>query len=732
MLKFICKVFLISFLSGSLMLIDFSYKGSILQAAQAETFKTEKIDDKNLMGTLTMTAIGFLASRLYRYKMTTDIMVAAAGGVAYIAGEIMATSKLKEVMKGMEMEITRDKKTGKIDQQQIEALQKLKKSYEEAKKAANTKKMLQMAAAAAFAAAGILAFTSATAEESAFMGCQAAGTAAQGGGLATCKTSSMATCAGQCAGATMGYAACYAACNQPKQLACTSCSTTIGTKMSKMTAHKTTREAPAPSAAGLAQDTAQIAADKAMDASLTGACATPESKPMSATVISGCQPFYPLVQTNNSGATPIVLVDLAPTFAPMSQEKRMSTYASWFTPKDEKGLAAQLSNLFISDAHAGLFDPVGIASSAAIAFIMATSTSLSMTVDTFLLTPRKRAIVWGVLAGLVFMASTATDNVIKQIDENIKKIDAILNSLNSLANGVAANNAVRTNPNLQKEISIKPKVLGVNGEELTDLDFNGVKDGSLPCFTGPDTKKCPSFSNELKDLPSFNSLSSETQAQVSGILKTADGLNGASKISAGTINDASKLAAQANALKARLDRSKKELQDRLRARGLKDDLDAEEKNLAAQFESITRAQLKKQNSTASGMLASIAGGTNIYKGSAGAGSASDLAKKDSAASSGVDTGVNTIDIGVGGAGVASIGDSSGLGMGKTDAASGELTDEEKAAQEAALKSAQAIAPIDDYDLKQNDINPNKDSSIFDVISNRYQTSGYERLFNKRR
>ena len=156
MLKLFYKTFLISVLSGSLLLMDFSYKGFLLSTAQAESVKTEKINDKDLMGTLTMTAVGVLAKRLYAYKPTTDILLAAAGGAIFLGGEVLAFVKLKDVMKGMEEQITRDK-NGNVNKEQIESIERLKKSYEEAKKTANTKKMLQMAAAAAFAAAGVTA-----------------------------------------------------------------------------------------------------------------------------------------------------------------------------------------------------------------------------------------------------------------------------------------------------------------------------------------------------------------------------------------------------------------------------------------------------------------------------------------------------------------------------------------------------------------------------------------------
>ena len=105
MLKLLYKTLLISVLSGSMLLLNFSYNGFSLNSAYAESVKTEKIENKNLMATLTMSVVGVLAKRLYTYKPTTDIMLAAAGGAIFIAGEVLAFFKLKKVIKGMEVQI---------------------------------------------------------------------------------------------------------------------------------------------------------------------------------------------------------------------------------------------------------------------------------------------------------------------------------------------------------------------------------------------------------------------------------------------------------------------------------------------------------------------------------------------------------------------------------------------------------------------------------------------------
>jgi hypothetical protein len=57
----------------------------------------------------------------------------------------------------------------------------------------------------------------------------------------------------------------------------------------------------------------------------------------------------------------------------------------------------------------------------------------------------------------------------------------------------------------------------------------------------------------------------------------------------------------------------------------------------------------------------------------------------------------------------------------------EPTAEEIAAYNKATKSAS----MDEFEIKNDDINKNSDTSIFELISDRYQKSGYPRLFKEK-
>lgn len=737
MLKFFYKILLVSLLSGSLLMLDFSYKGALIQmnSLRAETVKTEGVGGSNMMATLTMAAIGLLTSRLFSAKKTTDIWLAGAGGLAFVAGDILATFKNKAVMKDLETEITRDEK-GQIDQKQIESLEKLKKSYEAAKETGETKKTLQMAAAAAFAAAGISAYTMAATEQSMAAACMLGiegGLAASATVLAVCQGHTSKATAHQ-AKATAAYARPYcagcaegaaqtalatqetaeaAACN--KELA--ACTAKIGFDMTLLQSYESTREVPGPSVAGLTSDTSQASTIMSTVPASVATCSN-YAKPMAAIELAGqCPAMASLGNVQNSGAAPIVLAqksfDLNRILYPRPElllEGPKEYFSSHYFKK--------ILSVLIPEARADLFSPMGIASGLAIKFILATSTTLASTIDINLLIPKRRAIVWGVLAGLSYAASSATGAEIEKIQGNIDKIDSILNSMYALKNGVAAANTTITNPKIDKTIA-QNQLLAINPNKNSEIDLKAQGAGSLPCVTGSNPDKCPSFSSQinaqsdLKEMPDF------VQQQISSISKLTDGLNGQSKISQSTLNQAQSLANQQNALRNELSKKQKALQEKLNARGSKTNLAKESAKLEAVMKAAVQKELDKSKTTAAGMLASFKGG------SAGSYNAivSEVANKENGNSGAAKAKTPVI-----APSIVAIPAAIPFSNSKSESDLDLEAAERRSADEAAAAATQT-ASMDDYEIK-NDITQDKDSSIFDLISNRYQKSGYPRLFKR--
>jgi hypothetical protein len=690
MLKYLYKTLLVSFLCGSLLLLDFSYKGngSFISSAQAETVKTEGIKDGDLMSTLTMTSVGLIASRLYSYKMTTDTMIAAAGGALFIAGEILAFMKLKKVMKDMETEITRDK-NGNIDQKQIETLEKLKQSYVEAKGTATTKKNLQMAAAAAFAAAAVAAIVLKSSETLAFEGCQAALTSAG----TSCPTASSAAAAATAALKSM----------------------------------QAGREAPAPSMANKTTETAGLASLTTAQAALAtelGVSATAYAVcpgTCQEQLAAACTAAVGTIQVCTSVATTVQMTGSYGVFGVIGYHPIMPV-KQIVAQNSSQNVFANLSKFFISDAHADLFSPMGIASSLAIKFLLATNASLGTTIDTFLFTPMKRAMAWGVLSGLTFGASSATDGQIQKIESNIQKIDAIINQMRSYQNGVANSQSPNVqNAKVDKTI-VQNKALGLNTNNEQDLDLkaNGI---NMPCITGDKSDKCPSFSNQLSSQADFKTMPDSMQSQLGTISKLTDGINGSSKITSTTFGDAKALAGQANAIAADMAKKQKELQAKLKASGSDLDLAKEKAKLEATIRDVVQKELDKNKMSAGEMLASFGGGSNGLGSSSGSAAVATDANKNAkdAKNSKKGSGFAIPVVGLPAATLPRMDDKSMADSLKADA--------DKAAAEAALTADAKASSIDDYELK-NDITKDKDSSIFELISNRYQKSGYPRLFKR--
>ncbi|MBC7712450.1 MAG: hypothetical protein H7177_03880 [Rhizobacter sp.] len=714
MLKLFYKSFFVGVLCGSLMLMDFSYKGLMINAASAESVKTDKINDSDLMGTLTMTVVGTLASRLYTYKPTTDIMLAAAGGAAFLGGEVLAYFKLKDVMAGMEIQITRDSK-GNINKEQIESLERLKKSYQEAKKTAETKKTIQMAAAAAFAAAGLMAYTMSGVETAQLTAC----TSTIPPVIAAAQASLVS-----CAALTVGAAACAVPYN-----ACITAATPLS---GAITSYELQKQATGPSSAHLSSYTSANSALAAQVGTTAGACSLSGGSAISgacntklstdvldasggtgmATAFAMNNPIIKsLIKENNS----TTLVATSPLVIQSSISRLFSTTVDFFFPK----------------ANAALLSAMGIASSAAVTYLLYTQKSLGPTIDFYMLIPQQRAIVWGVLAGLTFAATSATNNVIKQIDANISKINAILNSMYQMADGATGTQLAQSQPKIQTTLKPNSNVqFNENDYSEVDLTKNGGE--PLPCFTGADAKNCKSFDDSIKNTPEYLGLNIESQKQLQSVLSTANGFNGTSKIGSATLKGAGTLGGSANALRAALDRAEKKSAADLKNAGSKFSIGDGTNKLSNSIEKAMTDGLKKSNTTAAGMYASMYGGKGAISSSTASSTDAKKAEEAAAAAAAAEAARRAaaaakagkvIDIGSSGSG-----EKNDLGLGLTPATK-ELSAEELAKLNADEKAV-AGKSIDDYDLK-NDITKDKSTSLFELISNRYQQSGYPRLFKRK-
>jgi hypothetical protein len=753
MLKLLYKTLVVAFISGSLLLMDFNYKGQMISwnNVQAESLKLDKTESgMNMMSTLTMVVVGVLASRLYKYKMTLDIGLAAGGAVAFIGGDIIALIKNKKVMKDLQTEIVRDEK-GQIDQKQIETFKKLKESYVAAKDTATTKKMLQMAASAAFAGAGIAAVMMSATEEAAqakcLLGLQNAVSTAYTADKAVCTTkhSEFATCLAEaattCTASTVGYEACYppraAKCkvqHEDPALICdtttSACKTKISADMSQFTTYISKRETPVPSGPALLETTTFATNIQTLFPQSANVCTAPyASKMLAAETTADCPGTSMIQSANASGGTPLTVANNI-----QNEFHKLIFPNLKFQDKSQKLLVDnyinKVLNVILPEANAfAILDMLGVAGTEAVKFVVETSQSLATTLDLQLLIPKRRAIAWGVLSALSLAASMATGSEIGKIEGNIKKIDAILNSMNALQNGVDQTNNIATtkptqnvNDNKTNIIGLNPNAnLGINTNKASDYDLKANGGGTLPCITGA-TGSCESLSSKMSSLNGIQSLPAYTQAQAGDITKFADGLSGKSNISGLTQDLGRNLAGQQNALGQALKKQQQDLQDKLRKLGRKGDLASDAAKLEASMRAIVKRGLDASKSSPASMYASF-GGRPIFSDSTGANTDALKYKDENDSKNKWMGGVVAIPAATQPEALSD----SDLKNDKLDGV--DKTAEGDIGQNGGTGSGSKKADMDDYLLK-NDITQDKDSSIFDLISNRYQKSGYPRLFKK--
>ncbi len=661
MLKAFYKTLLVTVLSGSLLMLNFSYDKSFINfnSAKAETVHTSGASDEDLLATLTMVGVGVVASRLYKCKMTTDMMLAAAAGVAFLAGEVKSYQLLEKNIKDIDTQIQRDK-AGRPTQAQIDLLKRLNDSYKEAMKTAEQKKSFQSMAQNAFLYAAVVAGYQYFSE----MDLQAACTT----GCTTASEAAYAACT-----ASEGVSTCCAA---PAILI-----TIQGMRTGKMSKDLAVGLSSVVSASSNTMQTSITASET----DVATIC------PAAAIGVAACKPLGAIELTTKG-------LCMTPPTANLSFLQK-ALYANVnYTPIAPVHHSNFFEKIFLQSAQADIFSGIGIASAAAVAFLMSETAGLGMQVDTYLFSPFNRAIVWGVLAGLTSLSIQSTDKQIKKLQSNIDNLDKIIREMDAMASGV---HTASVNPNNTTSSSMTTSNPTISSTTTSNGNVNlGT---ALPCITGGTPANCPSFSARLNAQPGISGMPDFVQQQMHSLATVTDGINGQSTISGSTMNGVNSQGAQTNAIRAELAKQQKAMQ---KALGNKIDLAKETDKFRSNLLGIAQKELDNRKTTAGAMYASFGGGAATVATDAKKDKPKDV-KKNSI------TAIPAVAI-------------PAVAMPKMEddaALKNNLAKEEKASEVVNAKT------MDDYVIK-NDITKDKETSIFELISNRYKTSGYPRLFKK--
>lgn len=667
MLKLFYKTLLVSVISGSLLMLNLNFDKSFVSfnSAKAEQVTTTAKDSQqeDLFSTLTMLGIGVVTSRLYKCKLTTDMMLAAAGGVAFLAGEVTSYKFLQKNIENLDKQIERDS-TGRPTQAQIDLLKRLNDSYKDAKKTAEEKKSYQEMAQIVFLTATVVAGYQAATETTTQSTCAA--------GLITAQEAAAMVCA-----ATVSTNTCCTF-SVPVLLDSASRKAKIAADLVTGQSAAKNSESKGQAATIQTEDTTSTVTCAAAGAYMTAACKPGDildlvTKGFCSVPPSANLSFLNKVLYANVNYTPIVPVH------------RSNFFENIF------------DHFLLQSAHADIFSAFGVASSAAVAFLMSTSGTLGYQLDMFMFSPFNRAIVWGVLGGLTNASINSTQKQIDKLQDNIDKIDKIINYNDNLANGTSTGIAPN-NSTTSSTIGSPP------GSAPSSTPASVNLGGALPCITGGTPGNCPSFSTTLNGLPNV-AIPDFVQQQINDIAKVTDGINGAHTISGGTLAGVANLGGQSNAIRAEIAKQQKAMQT---AVGNKIDIAKVTAGLTNDLKAIVQKELDNKKTTAGAMYASFGGGKFS---SAVATDANKEKTKE------VKKSLAAIPVVAIPAAIAPKIDDSELQKG--------LAKDDKAPEEAAVKAAS----MDQYELK-NDITKDKGVSIFELISNRYRNSGYPRLFKK--
>ena len=702
MFQLLYKTLLISVISGSLSIMNmlaFAQDTASTATTQASAtgytrdsngvfsktenhnFQGTKAGEDNALHVITMLAIGVIGMKLLMYKKwTLDMTIVAAACAAYVVAEILNIMNLKNQIEDMSVQVIK-RSDGKIDQTQIETLQKLKESYEAAKGSIKTRKLLQLAAAAAFIGAAAVAAFQRLSEEGKFANCEA--------GITTALTE-------------VGTA-CTTPATAPE---CASCTTDLNLLNAEILKYKAERE----------KTSASMILALAIKPTFTTTM-TNTSKPCVGTITSGikaqfvtpaCASYLGETEFNAAFGDPDAIkvnnIKLPLNVERMlfgGQSKKYFSYEQTTAPSE--GFRKYFQNtidLIFPKAEAGMMAMLGLGAGAAAAFLT-TKMAIGKTIDTWMFTPGARIIAWGILAGAAFLGAKASQDEMDKIDAHIADIDKILKDLNNLQNGIKSNNV--------NEQQIKLAALQANQQAALKLNSNAAV--KTDCLTSSGSNNCTPLASQMKAMPGFADLPDSFKTVATQAASLGDGLSGTNSLSGSALTAAGALANNKNSIGRLAASVKSKLNDMLAKNGSpKIDYDKEESKLLGQMKIQTAKALSGSGMSAGSFLAS----TGV--------SAIDNAK---VAIAKIPSGKKSVNLG---------GDVPKAAEAKKekdlDFNFKETQAEGAARGEAGAAAAAAKEKDLKYDIGENDINTNSGDSIFQVISNRYIKSGYPRLLEE--
>ncbi len=647
----------------------------VIKSTSNEKFETKS--DDNVINSLTTFTIGAVASRMavsYR-PVTPDVMVAAVGGVAYVAGEIVAVTKFKNASKEADAELTKSS-DGKINEGQVEQINKLGKNYEDAKSAIKTKEKLQIASAVSFGLAAGIALASAFNEESMNQACSAAMAMAQG---------EFAACSAE--GAT-GVGASEAA-------ACGSCAAKVTTEAAEFQAYLAARKS-------LKSPTSTSSPE--INATRTGLrtkfnlpCPGVQAQMINSAVNRTCDGAFSLHK---------MLEAVSPTGNKTTNkfnEIRNKIIANQndiykidpFTKRSYFEQAIEFLNP-IKEASAGTYGMMGFGVGAT-ALAISLDKQLSTAIDIQMLVPVNRALIWTALAAGSAYSAKHSDKVADKMQENVDKINLMKADIKKMAYGIKTQNTTVSTLDLTEVIK----------NQYKDMTYSEDGTQKMPCLTSDSNENCKSIEGQFKNLPTYSELDPQIQQMGSQVAKFGDSLQGSTGLSGTIMSNANSINANANAIK-KMNASLAGQISKLSG-GSAYDPDKDGKKFSDELNSRVAKLVKENGVDPEKFLSSITGFDKPGSASIGL---NDIGKANNPHDTSSQTKLASVDLKV-----------------KKATPTLNFKFKEDAAPEAIPEEKEQARNLADYEM-DNDITKDNSISIFQIISNRYIRSGYPKLLEE--
>jgi hypothetical protein len=750
------------------------YKSGITRDKDGIASKEQRLDlggasmAGDMWALIGMLAMGLAAMSFIKMckKFTTDIMIAAAGALAFIVGEVMYIKAFQD-MKEKRLTVTL-REDGQVENKQVQTLEEEKQSYQDVIKAAKTKIMIQTAAAAAFAAAAAYGtytvirqsattkscttelmrlsaqYMSNPGTKALAASCQAAKsdipvlTGAENTlGKSVLQSAKIKGLTGLIMGKVAGCPGAEPACGVmtksrlkemaiclPLNLAAQSPSKNEFNPIEYFANHfKIDQENLLLMTSQNTEVSEEIANEDPYDSILKSPVEDLLKPYHFVSFIDESNPLYNLntnkvkkdqetdidfyIRTREEGrfvSGEITSMSLNEynelNLAFPKNSKYEFEYSEILKTAASKGM-----DLLIPQTNAFNMKLLGLVGTAALVVKGIFATNM-VTMDLWLSTPGKRAIGFGAMAAVTLKTIMHTKSIKKKAEENIKKIDKVLEEMRKLGNLTAT----KISSGYQQLAS--PSIIPLNGNG--PMEFSST---AMPCLVdGSKVGTCGSIKSGIDNETGFVGLPSGLSQTASLAGQMADGIVGKTTMSGETVDATAQLSAKQGAIAKILDDATNKLNKIRKANGQEA---VDHKKLNDRFLAMVKKSINKglKGTDPKDLVASFGGGY------ATEGSDADKkeAKEDVTGAKPVQQKAISLDGSK----------KSGLNFSFTDDTNLDDLDANSSLDDVMASNQNKANKLGANEESEDDIHKNTGASLFKIISVRYLKSGFKRLLNEK-